>query len=126
MGPAPGVPLSQPPEKYTDESTLFIHQPTSRRTHKSKLCSILINLQTYSTLSLSLLLSVSISLVACWKSVSVSVKLLLSESEAHGTFDNFSSLISIFFSILLGRSEFASWGLVVFVRDGKMLFSKVP
>ena len=37
------------------------------------------------------------SLVACWETVSESVKLLLSESETHMSLDDFSSIVAAFF-----------------------------
>lgn len=57
--------------------------------NRMKLCSKPLNLQ--------ITLALSLSLVACWETVNESVKLLLSESETHRSFDDFSSIVAAFF-----------------------------
>lgn len=48
-------------------------------------------------LNLQITLALTLSLVACWETVSESVKLLLSESETHMSLDDFSSIVAAFF-----------------------------
>lgn len=73
--------------------TIYTSTNIKRDKYKPKLCCILVNLQTYSTSSLLLSFCLSCSMLG----ICESVKLLLSESEAHRRFDDFSALIAILF-----------------------------
>lgn len=87
------------------EHTIYTSTNIKRDTYKPKLCSILVNLQTYSTSSLLLSFYLSCSMLG----VCESVKLLLSESEAHRRFDDFPALIAFFVLFFVITWELASF-----------------